>query len=122
MIQKFWPICIVISYVLSCNIIKVNYFLYCFIILLHLISSFLHSKSLLIPYAHFSIELIDCILLSALPLNAILLTSSVNVICFMLLNLCWNFSINLLLLINSFWFRLRLSTTSLFFSKWFISF
>ena len=61
------PLC-----VFFCNIIKVNHFLYYFIILLHLISSFLLTRSLLVPSAYISIESIDCILLSSFELKAIL--------------------------------------------------
>ena len=85
-------------YVLFCNIIKINPFLYYFIILLHLISSFLLTRSFFVPCAYAFIESIDCILLSLLVLNAILLTSSVNTLCFSLLSLCCYFNINLLLL------------------------
>ena len=63
------------------------------------------------PYPCSSIELIDCIPLSLLALNAILLTSSVNTLYFSLLNLCCDFNINLLLEILR--FSLRLSTSNL---------
>ena len=66
-------------------------FLYCFIIMLFLISSFLHTRSLLILYVYVSIESTDCILLSSLALNAILLTFSVNTLCFSLPDLCCYF-------------------------------
>ena len=52
--------------------------LYYFIIFLHLILSLLHIIFSLVPYAHISIELIDCILLLLLALSSTLLTSSVN--------------------------------------------
>ena len=84
------------------------------------ISSFLHIKFLLVPYA--SIELIHCILYTSLAFNTILSTSSVNILCFMPLNHCCDFSISLLFLMNHLWCSFRLSTSSLFFSKWFISF
>ena len=70
-------------------------------ILIHLISSFLCIISLFVPYAFISIETIDCILLSSLAVNAILLTTSVSTLCFSLLNLCCYFDINLLLFMNS---------------------
>ena len=57
-------------------------FFYASIILLHLISSFWHTRSLLVPYTYVSIESIDCILLSLLVGNAISLASSVNTLCF----------------------------------------
>ena len=71
----------------SCNIIKFNYFLHYFVILLHLVSSFSHNKTLLAPYAYVSSESIHFIILSSLALNTILLTSSVNALYFSLLNL-----------------------------------
>ena len=79
-----------------CSIVKVNYFLFCLIILLYLVSSFLHTSSLLVPYTYISIESIDCILLSSLALYVILLTSSVNTLSFLLLNLRRDFNIDLL--------------------------
>ena len=87
------PIPIIPFYVFFVNIV-----LYlCFIILLHLIYSFLHTGSLLVPYAYVSTESIPCRLLSSLTLHAILLTSSVNTLCFSVLNLCCVFSISSLL-------------------------
>ena len=86
------------------NIIKVNHFFYCFIILLHLVFSFLHTRSLLVPDAYVSIESIesiDCIVLSSLAFNAILVTFSLNTSYFLLfLNLYRDFNINLLIFIN----------------------
>ena len=83
------------------NIIKVNHFLYRFIILLHLISCLSPTKSLLIPYAYVSIESIDFILLSSFELKAILLISSVKTFCVSLLNLFCIFIIDLLFFIKS---------------------
>ena len=45
-------------------------------------SPFLHTRSLLVPYVYPSIESNDCILLSLLALNEILLTFSVYKSCF----------------------------------------
>ena len=39
-------------------------FLYCFINLLHLISSFSNTRSSLVPYSYVPIESIDCIILN----------------------------------------------------------
>ena len=92
-----------LNYVLSCfpfNIIKVNYFLYRFIILLHLISSFSLNRSLLVPYPHVSIESIDCILKSSFELKGVLLISSIKKLCLSLLIFFCVFSINLLFLTN----------------------
>ena len=76
-------------------------FLCCFVVLLHLISSFLCIISSFVPYAYIAIESIDCILISLLALNAILLTYSVNKLYLSLLNLFCDFNINLLLFMNS---------------------
>ena len=84
-----------------CYIFKVNHFLYSFIMLLHLISSFSLTRCLLVPFAYVSIKSIDCILLSSFELKAILLISSVKTLCFSVLNLCFAFKIDLLFLINS---------------------
>ena len=91
MIRNSWLICIMFFYVFFCNII----ILCCFIILLHLISLFLLTRSLLVPYVYVSMESVDCILLSSFELKAILLTSSVKILCFSLLNMCCLFNISL---------------------------
>ena len=44
--------------------------------LLHLISSALPTRSLLVPYAYVSIKSIDCIILSSFELKTILSNSS----------------------------------------------
>ena len=66
---------------------KLIIFLYRFIILLHLISSFSLTRSLLVLYAYVSVESIDCILLSSFELNSVLLISSVKTLCLCFLNL-----------------------------------
>ena len=121
MIRNMWAICNMLFYVFLCNIIKTNHFLYFFITLLHLISSFKLTRPLLVPYAYVSIESIDFILLSSLALNAILLTSSVKREWFLLLNICCAFNSNCFFR-NSLWFSQRLFTLTLFFSEWFILF
>ena len=79
-------------YVSFCTIIIVNYFRYCYIILIHLI------YSLLISFLHFFY--MHMFLLNLL--TAILLTSSENTFFyFSLLNLCRDFDINLLSFLNS---------------------
>ena len=111
-----------LDYVLLCLLlwhIKVYHFLYRFITLLHLITSFSLTRSLLVPYAHVFIESIDWILLSSFELNAILLISSVKTLCLSLLNLYFVFNIDLLFLMNYF---LRLSMSIWFFSRWFVLF
>ena len=100
MIMKLWPIWIMFFYVFFCNI-KVNHFLHCFIVLLHLISPFLHTRSFLVPYAYVSIESIDCTLLLSFKVKAILLIFSIKTLCLSLLNLCFVFNVNLLFFRNS---------------------
>ena len=78
MIRNMWPILIMFFHVFFCYIIKVNHFLYRFIILLHSISSLSLNEFLLISYAYVSIKSNGCILLSSFELNAILLVSSVK--------------------------------------------
>ena len=95
--------------------------MYCVIILLHLISSLLHTRSLFTPYAYVSTKSIDCILLSSLELKAILLISSVKTLCLSFLNLCCVYNTSLLFFMNSFESS-RLSTSILFFSEWLILF
>ena len=122
--------------------------IFCLIILVHLITLFLYTrplfvpyvykesidyilvfnfftswvKSLLIAYAYVSIELISSFLLLLLALNAILATSSENKFCFSLLNRCWIFYINLLFFTIFSWFSFRLSisgfSTNPFISGW----
>ena len=97
------------------NNIKVNHVLFRFIILLHLISSWSLTISLLVPYAYISIEWIDCILLSSFELRAILLISSVRTLYRSLLNHCCIFNIDLLFFINSLWSSSVLSMLICFF-------
>ena len=80
--------------------------------MLHLISSFLHTRSLLVPCAYVSIESIDCI--SSFESKATLLISSVKTLHFSILNFCYVFNISLLFLMNSFLSSLRLSVSSCF--------
>ena len=93
MVRNFWPIWTMFFYVFFCNISKVKNFLYCFIILCRLIFSFLHIRSLLVPYAYVSAESIDCVFVSSL--EAIFLISSVKTLWVSLLNLCLVFNISL---------------------------
>ena len=102
-----------VCFVFFCNIIIiVNHFLYCFIILLHLVSSFLQTESLLVPCAYVPIESINCILSSSLALNAFQEIHYVHI------NVSINININLLFFINSLLFSLRLSTSTLLFFCW----
>ena len=97
MTRNFQPSRIIFFNVFFFNIFKVNQFLDCFIILLHLVFSLLHIKPFLVPYAYVSTKSIDCILLSTFELKAVLLLiSSVKILCLSLLNLCCVFNINLL--------------------------
>ena len=123
MIRNLRWIWIMLFYVFFCHIIIVNYFLQYFIILLHLIPSFLLTRSLLVPYTWVYIESIDYILLLPLELWAILLISSVKTLCLSLVNLCRGFKINFLFFTNSLWSFLRLpASVSFFFSRGFILF
>ena len=74
-----------------CNITIVSQFFHCWIISIHLFS---FLCSLFVPYAYVSVESMDCVLLSSLAINLILLTPSINTLCFSLLNLCCDFNIN----------------------------
>ena len=109
--------------------VKLNYVclfscfsLHCFVTSLHLISSFLCIISSFVQYGYVSTKSINFILLSSLALKVILLASSANTLCFLLLNLCCDFSINLLFLMNSLQFSQRLSILRLYFSSWFFLF
>ena len=106
--QKFLANLDYVLYVFFCNIIKVKHFCIVFIILLHLVSSFFHKRSLLVPCAYVSIKSIDWILLSSSELKSILLISSVKTFCLSLLNLCCVFKFFFSL--NSLWL-----STSIFF-------
>ena len=66
------------TWVVLFNIFTVNNFLYCFFILLNLISYFLCIIFSFVSYAYVSIESTECIRLSSLSLNTIFLTSVVN--------------------------------------------
>ena len=101
MVRNLWSIWIMFFYVFFWNIIKVNHFLYRCIMLLHLISSFSLTRSLVAPYAYVSIESVDWILLSSFQLIAILLISSVKTLCLSLLNLCCICNISSLFFVNS---------------------
>ena len=75
------------AFICDIGIIKVKHPGIVFVILSCLIFFFLHMRSLLVPYACVSIELIDCILLSSFELRWILIISSVKTLCLSLLNL-----------------------------------
>ena len=70
-------------------------------------------RPLFVTYVYVSNSLTDCIILSSLVLNLILLTSSADTLCFLLLSLCYDFNINLLL----FMIFCKNIHTSLFFCK-----
>ena len=108
------PIWIMFFYIFFCNIIKVIEFLYRFFILLHLIFSLPVIRSLLVPYAHVSIESIDSIFLSSFLLKAILLNYSVKT-CLWLLNLYCLSNIDLLFLMKCLWFLKTIYVNFIFF-------
>ena len=118
MVRNLWPIWIMFFYVFFYNVVKVSHYLYHFIVLLHLISSFSLTGSLRVPYAYVSIKSIDCILSSSFELNAILLFSSVKTLCLSLLNLCCVFNIHLLFFMNSSWFFLTNISFQIFLYKY----
>ena len=106
-VRSFWPIEIMFFYVLFYDIIKVNNFLYFFIVLLHLISYFSLTRSLLVRYAYASIRSIHCIVLSSFKLNEMLIISSVKALWLSLPDLCCVFNIDLLFLYNFLWFYFK---------------
>ena len=101
----------VFLYVFFCNTIKVNHFLYRFITLLYLLSSISLTRFLLLPYAYLSIESIYFIFLSSFEVKAILIVSSVKILCLSLLIFCCVFNVILLYFMNP----LRPFTSILFF-------
>ena len=97
------------------NIVKVNYFSYRFIILLHLISSLSLTKSLLVPYAYVTLSNhLVSFFSPSFELIAILLIFPVKTLYLSLLNLYCIFNIDLLFSINSLWFSLTLSISIVF--------
>ena len=62
--------------------------------MLHLITSFSLTRSLLVPYAYVSIESIDCILLSSFELKEALLIFLAKTLCLSLLILSGVFDID----------------------------
>ena len=113
--QKFLANLDYVLYVFFCNIIKVKHYCIVFIILLHLVSSFFHKRSLLVPCTYASIKSIDWTLLSSSELKSILLISSVKTFCLSLLNLCCAFNF-------FFFFEFFMTIYINFFSKWFFLF
>ena len=101
----------VFLYVFFCNTIKVNHFLHRFITLLYLLSSISLTRFLLLPYAYLSIESIYFIFLSSFEVKAILIVSSVKILCLSLLIFCCVFNVILLYFMNP----LRPFTSILFF-------
>ena len=119
-VWNLWEIYIMFFYISFCNIVKVNHLLHRFVILLHLISSFSLTRSLLIPYAYVSIESFDCILLSSFELNAILLICSVKKLCLSILNLCCFFFYQLIVFYEFFVIFFKTLYVNFIFSKCFI--
>ena len=79
----------------------------------HLLISFFYIIYSFVPYAYASIESIDCIILSLLVYNPILLIHYVffsKYLCFSLLNLYFGFNINSFFFMIFWWFSGRLST------------
>ena len=119
MVRNLQPIWIKFLYVSFCYIIKGKHF--CIVLLncyVQFFLSYILDCFLLVLCAYVSTDLIHCILLSSFELKSILLALSAKILCLSLLNLCCVFNTSLLCFMNS----LILSTSILFFSKWFISF
>ena len=93
-----------------------------FIILLHLISSSLHTRLLHIPYAYVSIDSIDRSLLSLFELKAILLISLVKTLFFSHLTLCCVFNTSLLFFYKFLLIFLKIIYVNFIFSRRFILF
>ena len=109
MIRNLWPIGL---YSFMFSFVKLSsLIIYCIILLYQYILLFC---VLLVTFAYVSIESIDCNLQSSLPLNAVVLTFSVNTLYFLLLILYCDFDINLLFFRNSLLFSLRLSRSIFF--------
>ena len=123
MIRNLWSIWVTFFEVFFCSMIRINHFLYSFIVLLHLISPSSFTRAFVATYAYVSMESIDWILLSSFELNVILLLSSVKTLCLSLLNSCC-FFINLLFFYGLFMFSFMTKETIWFnfFSRWFIIF
>ena len=116
-----WQIWILFLWCLLFNIIIVNHFSYHFIIFILLISFFcvlfLICSRCICFYWIYWLYLFIIVSTQWSLVNFF----SKNIM-FLLLNLCFDFNINLLVFINSIWFPLGLSISNLFFSSWFILF
>ena len=99
-------------------ILLVNHFLYCFIILIKLTSYLLDNKYLLVLNVYVSGESVDCT-----QSVLIVITFPVKALYYSLLNLCWNFNINLSIFMKSFYEVITFSKIChVYFSRWFILF
>ena len=112
-----------LNYGFFCNIIIVNricciVLLFCYI---YVLLSYILEICLILMHM-FLLNCFDCILLSLLALSAILLTSSVNKLCFSLLNLCSDFNINFWLFYEFFMILSKTVHNNFNFSSWFILF
>ena len=96
--------------------------MYCLIILLCLIFSFLNIRSLLVPCGYVSIRSIDCFRLSSFELKRISLITSVKTLCHSLLNVCCVFNISSIFFTISFLSSIRQYSSIFFFCMWFILF
>ena len=104
MIRNLQPIWIMFFFVFFFNIINVNHFLNCFIKL---------CLCSILCICFYQINWLDS--LSSSELKEILSVSSVNTLCFSLLNLGCVFNISFFFFMNSFWSFLRFSMLILFF-------
>ena len=100
-----------LRYIFICNIIKVNHFIF-----ISFSNSALHTFPAFIPYGYDAIPPKFCNLLSSLLLNAILVASSVNILCTLLLNLCFDLNI-VFVILKAFFIVFKLK--SLFYQTFF---
>ena len=84
---------------------------------MRLIFSFLHIRSLLVPYAYISIESIDRNFLSSFELKEILLISSVKTLCPSILKISCVFNIILLFFYEVFLILFKTNYVNFFFLK-----
>ena len=121
MIWNSRPIWIIFFHFFFWNIIKFNHSC---IALLNCYINIFFFYILDIFSFHMHIALLNrlIVFLSSLSFNTILLTSSVNTLCFLLLNLRWDFNINYYFLWILYDFVEDYLHEDYFFSKWFILF
>ena len=96
-----------------CGQFELCSFMYSFVILLHLISSFSFTRFSLVSYTYVSIESNDLRFLLSFELNVISLIFSLKTLCLSLLNLCCTFNIDLIW----YWLNSLMLSMSIFFTR-----